>query len=374
MKFTVHRPSLLSALSTAESASAKKSPQPDLQTVVLSQLNGAMSFTGTDTVVSARCLVNGKLTGKDDKSVAVDAGDFLDRVRAITADEVLLEVKEGDLIISGAKRRFKLSGRPAEQCPASNIAAIPNRDPDVRISGMKLAMILSTSAHAVSSGDVGQPFTIGMNFVWSPTTIEIMATDGHRAVRDVTDHACLTSGTALLPLRCVTELRKLADSTAGEVWLWFDDARMYASTAEGEVSIVGQLLKAMFPDMVHMLPAKSATPLEIESKVLSGAVKAVALSAAKIEGAASVKLTASKGQLAIEAIGKGEAKDELESQYEGPEWSVNLNTKYIEDALKAANSDRILISVGGAWDPVRFDPGEAQVGRSLVEIIMPAQK
>jgi len=185
-----------------------------------------------------------------------------------------------------------------------------------------------------------------------------------------------TSATAtmLIPLKAITELRRLAEESRAE-----KDASTVTITQSGPnafFNIAGmifsvKLVDAQFPPYQQVIPALSERSVRAPRLAFADALRAVSLAASDRTG--GVKLSVAQGTLRItsESPESGNGFDELPVDYSGPELTIGFNAKYFLDVLAAVDDEEIVLGISGELDPAVLRPGAESSDQSYVAVIMP---
>jgi DNA polymerase-3 subunit beta len=185
-----------------------------------------------------------------------------------------------------------------------------------------------------------------------------------------------TSATAtmLIPLKAISELRRLAEEARAE-----KDAATVTITQSGPnafFTIAGmvfsvKLVDAQFPPYQQVIPAISDRSVRAPRLALADALRAVSLAASDRTG--GVKLSVAPGTLRItsESPESGNGFDELSVEYSGPELTIGFNAKYFLDVLGAIDDQEVVLGVSGELDPAVVRPGTEANDQSYVAVVMP---
>ena len=70
------------------------------------------------------------------------------------------------------------------------------------------------------------------------------------------------------------------------------------------------------------------------------------------------------------ATALGRIKEVLPASIEGPDVEIGFNNRYLLDALRACNTDRVRIQLNGAISPILILPTE---GESFIFLVLPVR-
>ena len=199
--------------------------------------------------------------------------------------------------------------------------------------------------------------------------LRLVATDGHRlSLCGVPFGGSFDAkGSVLLPKKGLAELRKLVDDGEGEWKVSFTDNA--ATFQRGAISFSMRLLEGDFPDYTQVIPNGWQRRVMVQRDALTQALRRVSILAS--EKSHPVRFAIIDGNVTVTAKQpeRGEAREELESQVEGPDLEVGFNARYFREALGALTTDVVAIEIGDSLSPCLIRPGEA--GGDELFVIMP---
>lgn len=366
---TVAKKDLLRLANRATGVADKKNTMPVLACVLLEADEG-LTVKATDLHQSVRGTVTAEVRRKG--SVAVNARDLQARISAMPDGPVLVSAddKRVTLKAAGTARRYTMDLVPASEYPA--LPDPPEEAQRLDVSAERLRRLVGAVKHAISQDDTRANLN-SMLLLWTHDKITTVATDGHRLAKCEHAHACESSARLLIPLKAVAEIERLASEVRGAestiVQLVASERELFVEA--GGVTFSTKLVEASFPSYDKVIPKQTKKRARIPRAATLDAVKAVKLAANDRTG--GVKLTFAPGVLTItgESPTSGDGADEVAIDYDGPEVTVGVNGKYVEDLFPVADAtDDLDVSLGGDLDPLRFDPSGVE-GENFTAIIMP---
>jgi DNA polymerase-3 subunit beta len=272
----------------------------------------------------------------------------------------------------GSPRRYTLHGIPGGEFPQ-----LPKPAPDAPSLQLpvELLSLLIARTHFSISSDETRPHVNSGLFEWVGDRVRIVSTDGHRLSKmEATVTGTSATATMLIPLKAITELRRLAEEAKAE-----KDAPSVTITQSGPnafFNIAGmvfsvKLVDAQFPPYQQVIPQLSDRSVRAPRLQLTDALKAVSLAASDRTG--GVKLSVAPGTLRItsESPESGNGFDELPVDYSGPEVTIGFNAKYFLDVLGAVDDEEIVLGISGELDPAVLRPAAESSDQSYVAVIMP---
>jgi DNA polymerase-3 subunit beta len=372
MDLVLPKKDLLRLVARCQGVADKKSAMPALANVLLSAEGNALHVAATDLylAVSGQTAADVATSG----SVAVPARDLLERVKAMPEGPVQITATEEahtTLKAVGSPRRYTLHGMPGREFPRlpQPAADAPSLELPVELLGLLIAR-----THFSISSDETRANVNSALFEWSGDRVRTVTTDTHRLSKMEATVAGSATATMLIPLKAVTELRRLADEAKGDkdspnVVIAQSGPNAFFSIAGMQFSV--KLVDTQFPPYQAVIPALSDRALRAPRGALADALRAVSLAASDRTG--GVKLSVAPGVLRItsESPESGNGFDELAVDYTGPEITVGFNARYFLDVLGAIEDDEVIIGVSGQLDPATVRPAKESADQSYLAVIMP---
>jgi DNA polymerase-3 subunit beta len=373
MDLVIPKKDLLRLVARCQGVADKKSAMPALANVLLSAEGNTLRIAATDLYLSVSGQTHAEVATAG--SVAVPAKDLLERVKYMPDGPVQIIASEGaqtTLKAVGSPRRYTLHGIPGGEFPQ-----LPKPAPDAPSLQLpvELLSLLIARTHFSISSDETRPHVNSGLFEWVGDRVRIVSTDGHRLSKmEATVSGSSATATMLIPLKAISELRRLAEEARAE-----KDAATVTITQSGPnafFTIAGmvfsvKLVDAQFPPYQQVIPAISDRSVRAPRLPFADALRAVSLAASDRTG--GVKLSVAPGTLRItsESPESGNGFDEMPVEYSGPELTIGFNARYFLDILAAIDDQEIVLGVSGELDPAVVRPGTEASDQSYVAVVMP---
>jgi DNA polymerase-3 subunit beta len=332
-----------------------------LANVLLSADGNLLQVAATDLYLS----VSGSLEAEVSRagSVAVPARDIFDRIKHMPDGPIQISVGNGaatTIKAVGSARRYTLHGLPGGDFPA-----LPSPAEDatqIELSVETLASLIARTHFSISTDETRAHLNSAL-FECGDGVVRMVTTDGHRLSKMEIPVAGLDATTTMLiPLKAITELRKLLDEVTDH-----RDTTMVTISQTGPNAFFKlsgmrfsvKLIDAQFPPYDQVIPAMTDRAVRTPRAQLADALSAVALAASDRTG--GVKLGVSENALRItsESPESGNGFDEVPVDYSGPEISVGFNARYLLDVLSAMkDDDEVTLGLSGELDPAVVRPAD----------------
>ena len=351
----------------------KKSAMPALANVLLATEGATLRASATDLYQGVTSTAPADIATPG--SVAVPARDLLERVKAMPAGPIQIIVNQDTSAMTlkavGSPRRYTIHGMPGSDFPV-----MPKPDPEASAMTMPaalLARMIKATEFSIST-DETRPHVNSLCFETRGETVRAVSTDGHRMTKMDATVAGLNAPTRtmLLPLKSVSEVRKLAEDAGDAATSLHMSGPCLFIEADG-VRFHSKLVDAQFPPYQQVIPQPSATMLRAPRLAMIDAFKAIKIATSAHATNVKVHVATNALRVTAESPESGSGFDELAVDYAGPELTIGFNAQYMLDALGVIEGDEVLLSLTGELDPALLLPGESAAGESFTAVVMPAR-
>lgn len=361
MKFTGSRQRLLDALTMVGSVVAPRSIKPILQNLRIVVDPGGATLLTTDLEVAIRCRV--ELPRVD------EGGDLLLPVarlqgilRESDGEEVRVETEDRVVRISCGNGTFKMASDEPDDFPV-----VPSFEDQraLRMDRDPFRTLIRKTAFAAAKEKSRYAFN-GVRFEVEGEEARMIATDGKRmAVKTVgieNPHALKIA--QIIPTKGLQAFERALSENDPHVRIHFEDKQVMVRTGHTEVS--SRLVEGNFPRYQSVIPKETALTATFPRQELAAAVRRAGI--LTNEESRAVRFSFEDGKLVLtsRAMDVGEARVELQSQFEGPPISVAFNPDFVVEGLKTIEADTITVRLSGKDTPARIDGEE-----NYIYVVMP---
>ncbi len=333
MHLRINRAELLTELAPMQGIVERKSTIPVLSHLLLRARDGKLHLAATDLDVSLTSWCEAEV--KDEGALAVQARKFLEIIRAMVGDEVELDLEEGSqLRIASGRSRFKIHGLSAEDFPSLPEVA---DDEGITLPYADVKTMIGKVFFAVSAEESRFQLN-GALLKLKDGALEMVATDGHRlALVETAQEGASAAEGVLVPRKALQELQRFEASEE----LRFCRGEHHLSFRLGRRELICRILEGTFPDYEKVISKDNDKKAAFERKELVDVVHRVALLTG--DRARAVRLRLSDGQMVVSAANPdlGEAVEEVDCNYEGPEIELGINPDYLSQFLQAVGTDSV---------------------------------
>lgn len=330
MKFAVHRDTLLEALQKAQSVVEKRNTVQILANILCVVRGNELSLSATDLEVGIRVTV--PVQGSEDGKVTLSAKHFLDIVKELPSHPLELKRKDNNWVeIVCGKSRFNVVSLAADEYPS--LPSFEDRTYyDTRTQSLQ--EMVDKTAFAVST-DASRYHLNGVYFeAIENGLMRMTATDGHRLSfvdKEVFLQIPEFKRGIIIPRKGLQEFRKLLSEAPEAVGLAFERGYVFCQFAN--ISLFIRLIEGEYPDYRLVIPKSADRCAKIPRDSFMSALKRMSLFASEKSG--GVKLTLQNQSLTITSSNPdmGDAREELDVEYEGEAVDIAFNARYLLECL-----------------------------------------
>jgi DNA polymerase-3 subunit beta len=322
-----------------------------------------ISVVATDLEVSLRQTLAAKVT--EPGKVALSARKLFEIVRESTSPEVTVRSLDSHWVgVSYGRSNFRLMGIDASEHPGMPSAQGIEAS-SFELEAEELAEIIEKTLFAVSHDDTRSNLAgVHLDTGSKKGTIRLVATDGHRlAVVDRKAKGTSPKEGVILPRKGLSEVLKVLPEVTGTV-------KVALAGNEAIIDLPGctlsmRLVEGTFPDYKQVVPKESPNVVHVDRDAFLQTVRRVSLLSS--EKARGIRLGLSPARLEISANNPdlGEASEDLEVEYSGPDLEIGFNARYILDVLQVLpEGSRVELGLGDQLSPGVIkgaDPGYSYV-------------
>src|SRR5262245_41474348 len=215
MDVVIPKKDLNKLLERCHGVADKKSAVPALANVLLTAEGRALRVAATDLYLAMSGQAEAEIAVAG--SIAVPAKDLYERVKYMPEGPVQITTSDGaqtTIKAVGQARRYTLHGLPGNDFP---LLPKPAADAPALELPVELLSLLMARTHFSISADETRAHVNSALFEWSGDRVRMVTTDGHRLSKmEATVAGTSATATMLIPLKAISELRRLTDQAKGE--------------------------------------------------------------------------------------------------------------------------------------------------------------
>lgn len=367
MRINLTKEDLFYGISTVSKAVSSKNSLPILSGIMIKAKDKHVIFRATDLEMAIECVVAADIS--EEGEVVVPGRYFADLVKCLPSCIVGLESVDGmNLSVYYGQSSLTVCCFDAAEFPA-----LPSADTCVKrqLAAPLFRKLIRQTAIASATDEIRPVFT-GILIELGESKLKMVSTDTHRMA--VSECECAGEGTtrAIVPCRTMVEIARLASNDEEPVQILADKSQVYFYT--GNITFISRVISGQYPDYKGVIPSPSAFTAQAllnKAEFYESIERASLISKdqSKIKGN-TVKI-AWKNDIAFisaDVPDVGKIKEELIIDFEGNELDCYYNGRYISDALRVIDGEKVLFRMTGSITPAIIAPAE---DNSYLYLILP---
>lgn len=341
MKFTSNTQDFLTACSKAARATGKK--QLETSEMLLIEAHGPYGIaTGYDLTLGISAPFG--IVPEHDGKIAVDAKILCGILKKAPSESVSLETHGETVTIKSGRSRFSLQGLSAEHFPQ-----IPLVEGDsIKLSADELSRMTRLTSFAAAKDDSKAQYK-GIEISFNYSELSFKALDGYRLAKATAAIETGATGSYIVPATAMNEVARLL---SGEVHVTLGDK--HAEFSDGTCSVFTRLLDGRFQNFESATPHRVVCA-EVDREALAEAVERVSVTL-DTTFISPIECTIRDGKIELSSRASiGTSSDSVECDTDGTV-KIGLNHRYLLDALKAADTQKVKITLENPLKPVLIEP------------------
>ena len=369
MKFIVSSTSLLSHLQAISRVINSKNTLPIMDCFLFNLQDGTLSITASDTETTMVTSI--EVTESDsDGRFAIVARTLLDAMKEIPEQPLTFNLNPNtlEITVQYMNGQYTVMGQNADEYPQpatlGDNAVHANIPADVLLNGINRALF-------ATADDELRPVMNGIYFDITPDDITMVASDGHKLVRNknLSDKGS-EKAAFILPKKPANLLKNVLTKEENSVSIDFDD-RNAVITLE-KYRMVCRLIEGRYPNYNSVIPQNNPYKITIDRAVLLSALRRVSVFSSQSSSLVKLRMGDNKLVISTQDLDfSTSAEETLVCQYEGNPMSIGFKAPFLIDILNNLPGQDVIIELA---DPSRAGvivPAEQEENCDLLMLLMP---
>ena len=372
MKFTFDRDAMIKEISIAQEIISNKKASSILSNVMLNAYNNSLVIKATDikvnfeTQIPVQVIEEGSTTVYCDKFMGILTSLPDGEIEFI--QEVNGEEQSVNVVIKpvSKKIKFQIKSQSQEQFP--EFASFENL-PYFEVSSKDIKEMIAQTSFAVSE-DETRYFMNGVFFEKKDSNLNLVATDGRRlsfASKQILEGVQDFNSSIVHP-KVLNIILKHAPEE-GNIQVAIAEKMVFFKFANYKFGSV--LLEGQFPNYERVIPQSQAHVFHVYKTDLTDALRRVALMVDKKAGRIFFNISSGVLKITSSQSDLGSADEEIPCEYDGDNYVIAVNYRYVDEPLKGIDSEKIAFEFTEEMKAVTMRPEPAA---DFFHIIMPMQK
>lgn len=369
MRFTLSSTALSSRLVALSRVINSKNSLPILADFVFEITGNTLRLTASDSENVMKTSV--ELTESDgDGMFAVGNHDLLEAVKGFSEQPITFDVnmQENTVRISYQNGMFSLPVESADEFPQAQ--EIGGNAHVITIASDMLADNINRSLFATAQDEL-RPVMNGIYFDLKPECLSIVASDGHKLVRNnVLTIKSDMPAAFILPKKPATLLKNLLGKDGGDVTIRFDERNAEINYGEGVITC--RLIEGRYPNYNSVIPQSNPNQITADRLSLLSALRRVQPFA---NGSSNlIRFHIENGILQLDAEDfdfSKTATEKMSCEYNGQPMSIGFKGSSFIEILSNFDCPEIIIQLA---DPSRAGlvlPSEQPENQDVLMLMMP---
>ncbi len=363
MKFTCSTKELNTACNNVIRAVSTKVTIPTIEGILMECSNNSLSLTGYDFEFGINTVID--VNTEESGAIVINAKILCDIIRKLPDEEMTLETNGNSALIVSGAAQYNITGINADEYP--ELPSV-NGGQIIELNQSMLHSMILQTVFSVADVESSKPVYTGLKFDIRKNEITLIGVDGYRlAIRKEEVNYTGEEITFIVPKKTIRELVKLMDPNS-ENDLRISIGRRHIVFDVEEYSIISRLLDGEFIDW------RTAVPKTISTTVLVNTNDAVncidrALPVIENNQKNPIRCLFDNDEMRVSTISSlGRVINYTHANISGDRVEIGFNSKFMLDALNAADTDEIRIELAGPISPVKVMPLE---GDRFLFLVLP---
>ena len=369
MRFTLSSTALSSKLTALSRVINSKNALPILGDFVFEVNDGTLRLTASDSENTMQTEL--PLTDCDGGGrFAIGNHDLLEAVKGFSEQPITFDVdQEQNLVkISYQNGLFSLPIESADEFPMAQ--AVSDFANTISIPNAVLAENINRSVFATAQDEL-RPVMNGIYFDLTPECLAVVASDGHKLVRNkVYTIKSEQPAAFILPKKPANLLKGLLGKDGGDVVIRFDERNAEISYGDGKLQC--RLIEGRYPNYNSVIPQNNPNELRVDRLSLLAALRRVQPFANDSSNLIRFRVEGTTLQLDAEDYDFSKtATERMSCDYNGQPMSIGFKGSSFIEVLSNFDCQEVVIQLA---DPSRAGlvlPSEQPEGQDVLMLLMP---
>lgn len=373
LDFTVNKNDFLNNINSLQNITNKKGTLAIISNILIESTNGGIFLTATDLEVGLRLFVSAEV--KNDGSITLPSKKIFEIVRESGSDSISIEENENSwVIIKAGLSTYNLAGMPSYEFPE-----FPEYKQDnfVSIECHYFLELIEKSIFSVANEQENIYSLTSVLFekekIDNKNFLRMISSDGHRlsimqkeVFVDI-DNLNLNDIT-LIPKKGLQEWKKFCENR-DNIEISFEKKQLVVR--DNKAIMIVRLKGGEFPQYSAIVNAVELTNcLKINRILFLDSLKRINIFTEDIFHTIQLNIDKGKMILSSQNADLGNAKDELEIEYDGEPLTLGFNCRYFIETLQVMDCEIVEAYINSNSSPCLMKSDE---DAGFISIIMPMQ-
>jgi DNA polymerase III subunit beta len=363
MKFSCNQQILSKALNTVSKAVTIRTTIPILKGILLkATTDGKLILAASDLDLSIEKNID--VNVEKEGSVVVLAKLFGDIIRKLPNEEIYFELQDnGNVMIKTSQSEFRIIGLAAEEFP--NIGEVEDVTNQLAFNKDIFKEMIRKTAFCASI-DESKGVIVGVLMELEERKVNMVALDGFRMAVTRENMINKEEGKVIIPAKILNEINKILSENEKEEEVNIIISNKKAVILLERTKIVIRLLEGEFIKYKEIIPKENPIKIIVSRNDMVEAIERASLLAK--EGKNNlIKCKVEENLFTITSRSdEGTVKEEIIVEKEGENIEIGFNSKYLIEALRAIDDDKVVLEFKTGTTPCLLKPISGQQYEYLI--------
>ena len=338
MKLICSKNELLKSVNISLKAVPSKTTMPILECILIDASASEIKFTTNDMELGIETKVKGIIEEKG--IIALDAKIFSDIIRKLPDNDVKIQTDANlNTTITCEKAKFTIPGKSGE-----DFAYLPviEKNEGIELSQFTLKEVIRQTIFSIAANENNKLMT-GELFEIKNNILKVVSLDGHRiAIRKIELKDSYFDKKVVVPGKTLNEISKILSGEVEDlVQIFFTDNHIVFEF--DDTVVVSRLIEGEYFRIDQMLSSDYETKVDINKREFLDCIDRATLFVKESDKKPIIiNIEDESMQLSINSQ-IGSMKEDIDIEKEGKDIMIGFNPKFLIDALKVIDDEKISI-------------------------------
>ncbi len=345
IEFECPKEILMENLLIVQKAVAMKSAVPQLECFYIEAKSNKITVIGNNYEISIKTEFNAET--ESEGKILINARNFFDMVRLMPSGDVRISADDDYKVeIKNNRTKYETIGMSTEAFPMNEDTQFSY---SFKIKEKNLKELIKKTYFSVGNDDKNPTFK-GALFEVKEDNLKVVTTDTFRMslINEEIVNEC-GEYSFIIPGKSLNDLLKIMGDSEEEMEVSFSEKNALMKLRNIEFST--RLIEGEFLNYAHFIPNESKIKVYVDTKTLSESLERCALIVTP-DAREHVKMTVTDNKIELLTVSRvGKIEDCVDAVKTGDDIEVGFNYKFVLDALKSIEEDRVSLNFTNNLSP-----------------------
>ncbi len=346
MKLLFQKSDILNGLQIASKAVPTHTTMPILQCILLRAQDHKITLTANDMDMGIETDIEGQII--EEGIIALDAKFFLDIIRKMPDNQISIETDENyNTFITCEKAKFNIVGKSGDDF--TYLPEVEKND-EIIISQFTLKEVIRQTIFSIAENDANKIMG-GELFEVNGDRLKIVSLDGHRiSIRQTDLRNSYDPIKVIVPGKTLNEINKILSGDADkDVTISFSDKHIIFEF--DHTIVVSRLIEGQYFNVDQMISLDYETKVTVQKRNFLDCIdRATLLVKEGDKKPIIIDINNNHMELRINSV-NGSMNETVDIRQEGADLMIGFNPKFMIDALRAIDDEKIDIYLVSSKTP-----------------------